>query len=300
MFRYRQLRIPIPAGGGAAARRQTRVSRPTTEEGSSALTSQPTLSWQRFAEVLRFGLVHFFLARIMHQVVPDPYMDEVFHVPQAQAYCAGNFSAWDPAITTLPGLYLWSAALHRLARVVYPEVLCSITFLRCTNILLGIIAIGAAEYCIRAMHWRIERPRTLSSHVWILASSPLLFFFSQLYYTDVGSLAFVLCCYGACLGVLPAWYPQQQRIAPVTAPVATPVAATAGAVDVPTAASAAPATANLAAADLTAPPANAAIVAAAASTEESAASLLCAVTPSSLHALAMAVVRARVHCQTTA
>ena len=87
---------------------------------------------------------------------PEPYMDEIFHVPQARAYCAGagltvqvqgcctlpclavcallypavpcyvcpavpccapalwftshpgNYTQWDPKITTLPGLYLFT------------------------------------------------------------------------------------------------------------------------------------------------------------------------------------------------
>ena len=30
--------------------------------------------------------------------------DEIFHIPQVQVYCRGNFSHWDPMITTLPGL----------------------------------------------------------------------------------------------------------------------------------------------------------------------------------------------------
>ena len=41
---------------------------------------------------------------IVNHIVPDPYMDEIFHVPQAQQYCNGNFSSWDPMITTPPGL----------------------------------------------------------------------------------------------------------------------------------------------------------------------------------------------------
>ena len=32
--------------------------------------------------------------------------DEPFHVPQAQAYCNGEWSTWDPKITTPPGLYV--------------------------------------------------------------------------------------------------------------------------------------------------------------------------------------------------
>lgn len=31
--------------------------------------------------------------------------DEPFHIPQAQAYCRGEFSTWDPKITTPPGLW---------------------------------------------------------------------------------------------------------------------------------------------------------------------------------------------------
>ena len=33
-----------------------------------------------------------------------PLQDEPFHVPQAQAYCRGDYWSWDPKITTPPGL----------------------------------------------------------------------------------------------------------------------------------------------------------------------------------------------------
>jgi len=29
---------------------------------------------------------------------------QIFHIPQCQQYCRGNFSHWDPKITTFPGL----------------------------------------------------------------------------------------------------------------------------------------------------------------------------------------------------
>ena len=44
------------------------------------------------------------IAYLFNSVQPSPYMDEVFHVPQAQNYCQHNFSHWDSMITTLPGL----------------------------------------------------------------------------------------------------------------------------------------------------------------------------------------------------
>jgi alpha-1,2-glucosyltransferase len=50
----------------------------------------------------------------------DPYMDEIFHIPQSQKYCRGNFTEWDPKITTFPGLYLSSAAARG-----FTGILCS-------------------------------------------------------------------------------------------------------------------------------------------------------------------------------
>jgi hypothetical protein len=47
--------------------------------------------------------------------------DEPFHVQQTQQYCAGHFGAWDPKITTFPGLYLvgtaWTWAQRSLLRL---------------------------------------------------------------------------------------------------------------------------------------------------------------------------------------
>ena len=51
------------------------------------------------------------VGELVDQNVPEPYMDEIFHIPQAQRYCAGNFTQWDDKITTLPGLYLFSVGL---------------------------------------------------------------------------------------------------------------------------------------------------------------------------------------------
>ncbi|XP_047960649.1 dol-P-Glc:Glc(2)Man(9)GlcNAc(2)-PP-Dol alpha-1,2-glucosyltransferase isoform X4 [Salvia hispanica] len=52
---------------------------------------------------------------IVNRFVPDPYMDEIFHVPQAQHYCRGNFTSWDPMITTPPGLIV----LHASSAIVF-------------------------------------------------------------------------------------------------------------------------------------------------------------------------------------
>ena len=81
--------------------------------------------------------------------VPEPYMDEVFHIPQARAYCAGNYSQWDPKITTLPGLYLFSVGILRPLHLLSPSQFqslisqsllstCTVPALRAVNILAAI------------------------------------------------------------------------------------------------------------------------------------------------------------------
>ncbi|XP_040979576.1 putative Dol-P-Glc:Glc(2)Man(9)GlcNAc(2)-PP-Dol alpha-1,2-glucosyltransferase isoform X4 [Aquila chrysaetos chrysaetos] len=67
-----------------------------------------------------------------------PYMDEAFHVPQAQAYCHGRFLQWDPMITTLPGLYLVSVGVVKPAAWLFGwtgSVVCSVGMLRFINLL---------------------------------------------------------------------------------------------------------------------------------------------------------------------
>ena len=52
-----------------------------------------------------FTIFHLLAFAIVYQIAPDPYIDEIFHIPQAQAYCQGDFLYWDNKITTPPGLY---------------------------------------------------------------------------------------------------------------------------------------------------------------------------------------------------
>ncbi|XP_017608880.1 dol-P-Glc:Glc(2)Man(9)GlcNAc(2)-PP-Dol alpha-1,2-glucosyltransferase isoform X2 [Gossypium arboreum] len=83
---------------------------------------------------------------LVNRIVPDPYMDEIFHIPQAQKYCNGDFMSWDPMITTPPGLYYLSlvhvAALLPSKYVLqlapsFPEA-CSTAVLRSVN---GVLAV---------------------------------------------------------------------------------------------------------------------------------------------------------------
>ena len=72
---------------------------------------------------------------------PNPYMDEIFHIPQARNFCNGNYTHWDSKITTLPGLYMISqiilSALSFLSSKSLIE-LCSVQWLRFTNLILAL------------------------------------------------------------------------------------------------------------------------------------------------------------------
>ncbi|KAI8062422.1 alpha-2-glucosyltransferase Alg10 [Gongronella butleri] len=121
--------------------------------------------------------------------VPEPYMDEIFHIPQAQLYGKGIFDQWDPKLTTPPGLYLVSLLLHHVARIPM-----SIDALRGTNMFLAILLLLTLARLLRVMHPSVPR-----NHVYLYAMTlwafPVSFFYYQIYYTDTGSTLFVLLAY---------------------------------------------------------------------------------------------------------
>ncbi|XP_050381341.1 dol-P-Glc:Glc(2)Man(9)GlcNAc(2)-PP-Dol alpha-1,2-glucosyltransferase [Argentina anserina] len=143
---------------------------------------------------------------LVNHIVPEPYMDEIFHVPQAQQYCRGNFRSWDPMITTPPGLYylslvhvacLFPGMSFLKAASSFSEG-CSTAILRSSNGVLAVICSLLVYEIIRHLRPNFdERKATLFSVV--LAMYPLHWFFTFLYYTDVASLAAVLAMYLVCL-----------------------------------------------------------------------------------------------------
>lgn len=143
---------------------------------------------------------------IVNRIVPEPYMDEIFHVPQAQKYCVGNFKSWDPMITTPPGLYFLSLAY---IASLFPGIqftqpissfinTCSTSVLRSTNGLLAVICSILVHDIIKSLNPSLD-DRKATLYAVILALYPLHWFFTFLYYTDVASLTVVLAMYLMCL-----------------------------------------------------------------------------------------------------
>ena len=118
--------------------------------------------------------------------------DEVFHVRQAQAYCAGYFHVWDSKITTPPGLYFAAWGWNKLFG-------CNVDMLRYLSATcLGVLFTQALfSSDIIDLVQRGKSTRTLKEggsygfQEWLKAFNmmtfPPLFFFSALFYTDVAS-----------------------------------------------------------------------------------------------------------------
>ncbi|KAG9228252.1 DIE2/ALG10 family-domain-containing protein [Amylocarpus encephaloides] len=133
------------------------------------------------------------------KIVNEPYLDEVFHIPQAQAYCRAQYQVWDPKLTTPPGLYAFSVLFLKIFRGV-----CDVGSLRLFNVfaLLSLTVytleirsfLTAPSFVLRSR--KLSTISTESIHTALnIALFPPLFFFSGLYYTDVLSTRFVLLCY---------------------------------------------------------------------------------------------------------
>jgi len=76
-------------------------------------------------------------------LTPARAQDEVFHVPQTQRYCSGDWQAWDAKITTFPGTYWLGAAWAACLRPVLPAA-CTTAPLRALNVALGAAALASA------------------------------------------------------------------------------------------------------------------------------------------------------------
>jgi len=138
--------------------------------------------------------------------VPKPYMDEIFHIPQAQKYCEKDFTSWDPKITTLPGLYLISVGivspLNSVASILSGEPpdqinTCSTSNLRSLNLIFGLVNL-ALTYCItEQLHGEKHdyKPNLAVLNSINLSLLPVLFMFNLLYYTDTVSTMMVLLTY---------------------------------------------------------------------------------------------------------
>ncbi|XP_022915025.1 dol-P-Glc:Glc(2)Man(9)GlcNAc(2)-PP-Dol alpha-1,2-glucosyltransferase [Onthophagus taurus] len=112
-------------------------------------------------------------------------IDEEFHISQGLQYCNFNFTTWNPKITTLPGLYLISSL------ILGPFNLCGTYGLRYISFISGLVNFIIFSKTIHKLNPKFSRNKSWLSAL-NLSLLPPLYFFNNLYYTDVISLTFVL------------------------------------------------------------------------------------------------------------
>jgi len=113
---------------------------------------------------------------------PQPYMDELFHIPQAARFCAKS-PEYSQDITTPPMIYIIAAALS-------PAFGCSTPLLRLYSSIAAVLSLPLLDSLTRSLancppnySWRIAL---------IIASHPPLLFYSSFFYTDSFSLCSLL------------------------------------------------------------------------------------------------------------
>lgn len=119
-------------------------------------------------------------------------IDEHFHIPQGISYCSGNFSHWDPKITTPPGLYLVSSVIGLFAE-------CNIYNLRFVNLIASCINLILFSSILKYVYYGDKNHMKIILQALNLAILPPLYFFSHVYYTDTLSLTFLLIFSRLCL-----------------------------------------------------------------------------------------------------
>ncbi|KAL8771058.1 MAG: hypothetical protein Q9209_003477 [Squamulea sp. 1 TL-2023] len=141
----------------------------------------------------------------VEKIVPRPYLDEFFHVQQAELYLQGRFFEWHPKITTPPGLYLASLAYLACLSLFAVIDQVNIVDLRRTNAAAAVLFPCIVKRVLKRMVINYDdlapldrtlpklwSPAELNHATLNICLFPPLFFFFALYYTDVWSAFLVL------------------------------------------------------------------------------------------------------------
>lgn len=154
------------------------------------LRQKPSVTLRGFIHLIFLATTGMFFL-YLNRVHPYYFIDEAFHVPQTVRYCNGMFFEWDPKITTLPGLYLITAA------VLAPLGLCSLLYIRCVNLFGTFLNFYLICEIIKTIYKTDQMNCTKDiwlqlTMAYIITLFPPLFFWFFLYYTDVVSVNMVL------------------------------------------------------------------------------------------------------------
>lgn len=134
--------------------------------------------------------------KLVSETVTEPFIDEIFHLRQCQTYCAYKFNEWDNKITTPPGLYLLGFVYSKIILLFVPtnslaDVCGDLNILRSLNLFGGAVVLALVLYGLSPAS--NEKKNYYIANV---ISSPLLYTYYFLFYTDVwASILVILALY---------------------------------------------------------------------------------------------------------
>jgi alpha-1,2-glucosyltransferase len=136
-------------------------------------------------------------------------MDEIFHIPQTWEICSSfveNRSIqWDAKITTPPGLYYSAIGLTLTNGCITPRTNANDEIVAITHSIFWLRATSALYWiCVFYLTQAICAKRGADEYnsqytAWLVFTLPPGFFFSSMFYTDAGSVFFLLLGWLACL-----------------------------------------------------------------------------------------------------
>lgn len=185
-------------------RRQPRshIQTPNNSRNSSLPPVQPSSkALSRLALIYGvcfvFGIILFGVAWVINGAIGrHPYMDEVFHARQTWKYLTGRFYEWDDKITTPPGLYLLAIPYYWFVRLFCSAVGSqqedAVGILRSLNLWLLIGSLILVHRHLVACKSTSVHTYYSLWHAFNIVTTPVLFFFAFLFYTDIASMFFVL------------------------------------------------------------------------------------------------------------
>lgn len=127
-----------------------------------------------------------FVSQKVNRIVPNPYIDEIFHLRQCQTYCEYKFTQWDDKVTTPPGLYIIGFIYSKLIEFVTGYSACmDSNVLRSVNLVGGLVILPLVLQLFK---------KSNSRQFWSvnIMSQPLMFTYYFLFYTDVWSTILIV------------------------------------------------------------------------------------------------------------
>ncbi|EMG50458.1 DIE2 Dol-P-Glc:Glc(2)Man(9)GlcNAc(2)-PP-Dol alpha-1 [Candida maltosa Xu316] len=140
----------------------------------------------KYLSIVVFVSVSISVSQKINQIIPEPYIDEFFHLRQCQTYCDYNFTHWDDKITTPPGLYIIGFIYSKIIELITGNAVCmNANVLRSVNLLGGLLVLP-----LILRYYKKSNPRQF----WTvnIISQPLMFTYYFIFYTDVWSTILIV------------------------------------------------------------------------------------------------------------